>query len=59
MPIYAMDAKLFSQLNGKCVGQKALLTKACNKFEQLCVEMDKMEEGIPELSRVRKATFLT
>ena len=59
MPYFAMDAKLFSQLNGKCVSGKALLTKACNKFEQLCAEMDKMEEGIPELSRVRKATFLT
>ena len=59
MPVYAMDAKKYSQLNGKCVGLKSLLTKACNKFEQLCAELDDMEEGIPELSRVRKATFLT
>ena len=54
-----MDAKEFFKLNGRCVSGKALITKTCNKFEQLCEEMDQMEEGIPELSRVRKATFLT
>ena len=59
MPYFAMDAKEFSKLNGKCVSGKALITKTCSKFEQLCEEMDQMEDDIPELSRVRKATFLT
>ena len=44
MPTYVMDAKEFSKLNGKCVAGKALITKTCGKFEQLCLEMDKMEE---------------
>ena len=49
----------FARRNGKCKSGKGTLTKALNKFSELCNDVTKMEPNIPELSRVRKANLLT
>ena len=52
-------AKEFAKLNDRCVSGKGNLTKSCNKFQELYNDVEKMEDNIPELSRVRKANLLT
>ena len=55
----SQSALEFARRNGKCKSGKGTLTKALNKFSELCNDVTKMEPNIPELSRVRKANLLT
>ena len=52
-------AQDFARKNGRCKSGKGVLTKALNKFSELCNDVMKMEPTIPELSKVRKSNLLT
>ena len=48
----------FKTMNGKCTSNKAVLTKTLNKFQELVNDFAKMDQDIPQLSKIRKADLL-
>ena len=48
----------FKKINGRCTSNKAVLTKALNKFQELVNDFEKMDPDILQLSKIRKANLL-